>query len=76
MAEQESKETTKQQEMPVKRNEDGSELSLSSKENIRRQLEEDMRTFLAAGGSVQHVDPNVTADPPKKPVSNYGSRPI
>lgn len=76
MAEKESKETVKQQEAPVKRNEDGSELSLSSKENIRRQLEEDMKVFLAAGGNVQHVDPNVTADPPKKPVSNYGSRPI
>lgn len=56
--------------------EDGSELSISSKERIRRQLEEDMQSFLAKGGEVQHVDPNVTADPPKKPVSNYGSRPI
>lgn len=62
-------------ETPIIR-EDGSELSVSSKERIRRQLEDDMQRFLADGGQVQLVDPNVTADPPKKPVSNYGSRPI
>ena len=61
---------------PFKRVEDGSELSVSSKEHIRNQLEADIQAFLANGGDVQHIDPNVTADPPKKPVSNYGSRPI
>jgi len=59
-----------------KRTEDGSDLSISSKQNIREQLEADIQAFLSSGGNVQHIQPNVTADPPKKPVSNYGSRPI
>lgn len=76
MSTENAKETSKQQDTPIRRAEDGSELSLSSKDNIRKQLEADMAAFLAEGGSVQKIDPNVTADPPKKPVSNYGSRPI
>ena len=35
-----------------------------------------MEEFLARGGKVQEVEPNVVADPPKKPDSKYGSRPI
>lgn len=51
-------------------------LSVSSKEALRRQLEEEMERFLAKGGKVQEIPPDVTADPPQKPVSNYGSKPI
>lgn len=51
-------------------------LTVSSKEAIRRQLEEEMERFLAKGGKVQEIPPDVTADPPKKPESNYGSKPI
>jgi hypothetical protein len=51
-------------------------LTVSSKEAIRRQLEEEMERFLARGGKVQEIPPDVTADPPKKPESNYGSKPI
>ncbi len=51
-------------------------LTVSSKEAIRRQLEEEMERFLARGGKVQEIPPDVTADPPQKPVSNYGSKPI
>lgn len=51
-------------------------LTVSSKEALRRQLEEEMQRFLAKGGKVQEVPPDVTADPPQKPVSNYGSKPI
>ena len=35
-----------------------------------------MEEFLARGGAVQEIEPNVVADPPKKPDSKYGSRPI
>lgn len=55
---------------------DGSELSLTSKEHIRQQLEDDIQKFLSTGGEIKQVDPHVTADPPKRPQSNYGSRPI
>lgn len=51
-------------------------LTVSSKEALRRQLEEEMERFLAKGGKVQEIAPDVTADPPQKPVSNYGSKPI
>jgi len=50
--------------------------SLSSRERIREQLEDDIEAFIARGGAIETVDPHVTGDPPQKPVSNYGSRPI
>lgn len=55
---------------------DAETLTVSSKEALRRQLEEEMERFLSKGGKVQEIAPDVTADPPQKPVSNYGSKPI
>lgn len=55
---------------------DAETLTVSSKEALRRQLEEEMARFLARGGKIQEIPPDVTADPPQKPVSNYGSKPI
>jgi hypothetical protein len=52
------------------------QLTVSSKEALRRQLEEEMERFLAKGGTVKEIPPDVTADPPKKPESTYGSNPI
>ena len=60
----------------VRHSEDGSERTISSKKNQRSQLQNDIAAFLKKGGQVQAIDPHVTADPPKKPESNYGSRPI
>ena len=60
----------------VRHAEDGSERTLTSKQNQRDQLRADIEAFLKKGGKVQPIDPHVTADPPKKPESNYGSRPI
>lgn len=56
--------------------EDAETLTVSSKEALRRQLEEEMARFLAQGGQIKEIPPDVTADPPQKPVSNYGSKPI
>lgn len=56
--------------------EDGRDRTVSSREAERRRLEEDMKRFLSGGGKITQVDPNVRMDPPKKPESNYGSRPI
>ncbi|TLX58714.1 hypothetical protein DN824_08975 [Stutzerimonas nosocomialis] len=50
--------------------------SLEAKQKEREALERAMQEFLARGGKVQEVEPNVVADPPKKPDSKYGSRPI
>jgi hypothetical protein len=50
--------------------------SVEAKQAERDALAKAMEEFLARGGKVQEIDPNVVADPPKKPDSKYGSRPI
>lgn len=50
--------------------------SIEAKQKDRDALAKAMEEFLARGGKVQEVDDNVVADPPKKPDSKYGSRPI
>ncbi|MFC3608171.1 transcriptional regulator SutA [Stutzerimonas tarimensis] len=50
--------------------------SLEAKRRERDELERAMAEFLARGGQVQEIEPNVVSDPPKKPDSKYGSRPI
>jgi len=50
--------------------------TVAAKAGMRTQLEDDIQQFLLSGGAVVKIDTNATNDPPKKPVSNYGSRPI
>lgn len=50
--------------------------SIEAKQKERDALARAMEEFLARGGKVQEVEANVVADPPKKPDSKYGSRPI
>lgn len=50
--------------------------SIEAKQKDRDSLAQAMEAFLARGGKVQEVEPNVVSDPPKKPDSKYGSRPI
>ncbi len=50
--------------------------TVNARRRIRTQLETDIEAFLSNGGSIQEVEMNVTADPPTKPVSRYGGRPI
>ncbi|BFM18620.1 hypothetical protein R50073_48030 [Maricurvus nonylphenolicus] len=52
------------------------DLSISSRDKVRKQLEDEVEAFLAKGGQIDQVAPNVTADPPQKPQNNYCSRPI
>lgn len=52
------------------------DLSISSRDKVRKQLEDEIEAFLAKGGKIDQVAPNVTADPPQKPQNNYCSRPI
>lgn len=51
-------------------------LSLEAKAREREMLERQIAEFIARGGQVQEIDSNVVSDPPKKPDSKYGSRPI
>ena len=50
--------------------------SVSSRDRVRGQLQDEVEKFLNQGGKIDQVAPHVTADPPKKPGSSYGSRPI
>lgn len=50
--------------------------TINAKERIRAQLDLDIDAFLSRGGAIVEVDVNVTADPPTKPVTSYGGRPI
>ena len=50
--------------------------SVEAKQKDRDALARAMEEFLNRGGKVQEIEPNVVADPPKKPDSKYGSRPI
>jgi len=54
--------------------------SISSRAHMRDELSNQIEAFLSSGGRISEVPPevppNVMADPPRKPTSNYGSRPI
>jgi len=56
--------------------EDEADDSVEAKNKERDALARAMEEFLAKGGKVVEVEPNVVADPPKKPDNKYGSRPI
>ena len=58
------------------KNDNGSDRSISSKEHNRQQLQDDISSFISKGGQVNTVAANVTADPPKEPISKYGNRPL
>ena len=55
---------------------EGLEPSSLTKQVERDEISEQIEAFLASGGKIDYVEPNVLADPPKKPTSNYGSQPI
>jgi hypothetical protein len=50
--------------------------TIASRARIRSKVDEDIEAFIASGGAISHIKANVTADPPKKPTSNYGGRAI
>ena len=58
------------------KDESAEERTIASRARLRDQLEADIEAFLSEGGEVRHIQPNVLADPPRKPTSNYGGRPI
>ncbi len=56
--------------------ETSADYNLSMKEQERLRLQNQIEEFLAGGGKIDEIEANITADPPQKPSSNYGSRPI
>jgi hypothetical protein len=52
------------------------EESIVAREALRQQIQSDVEAFLARGGVISEIPPNVVSDPPRKPQSNYGGQPI
>lgn len=50
--------------------------TVKSRNRLRNRMEDQVAAFLKSGGHIQTVDNNIVADPPCRPVSNYGGRPI
>lgn len=50
--------------------------NVESRARVRTELDTQVEAFLKSGGKIESIAPNVMGDPPKKPESNYGSRPI
>ncbi len=46
--------------------------TVAAREDLRKQLANDVEAFLKRGGSIKAVAQDERADPPKKPESNYG----
>ncbi len=63
-------------EMAASREDAPEARTVTSRCRIREQLNEDIEAFLARGGAINHVEAHVVSDPPRRPVSDYGSRPI
>lgn len=56
--------------------EEGVLRSIASRQKLRSKMDNEIEAFLQKGGAINEIEPNVMADPPRKPTSNYGSRPI
>ncbi len=56
--------------------EEGVLRSLASRKKLRSKMDNEVEKFLNSGGAIDEIEANVMADPPRKPTSNYGSRPI
>ncbi len=50
--------------------------TIAERKRQRDEVASEIEAFLSKGGGITTIDDNVRADPPKKPESNYGSRPI
>ena len=50
--------------------------TVASRQRLRDQLSDEIQAFLAKGGTINRVETSVCADPPKRPSSTYGQRPI
>jgi len=50
--------------------------TIAERKRLRDEVASEVEAFLAQGGGITSVEANLRADPPKKPESNYGSRPI
>ncbi|MDF1764705.1 MAG: hypothetical protein P1U57_15000, partial [Oleibacter sp.] len=57
-------------------NADDVEISAAEKEKLRQAMMADVEAFLSRGGRIQTIEDDVLGDPPRRPQTSYGSRPI
>ncbi len=50
--------------------------TVASRQRLREQMAQDIESFLARGGRIQVVEPGFATEPPRKPVTDYGSTPL
>lgn len=81
--EDQNKETSEEKEQEVRIDlsnigvrDDPTSRTVASRQRVRDQINDDIEAFLAKGGKIDQVDASISADPPKRPESNYGQRPI
>ena len=55
---------------------DDSTGSALERQRLRESMAAEVEAFLARGGQIQEIEANVMDDPPRKPQTSYGSRPI
>lgn len=76
MAVEKTNETAKDTASIATNEETAESRTIASRMKIRDKVEEDIARFLSKGGAINEIAPDVTADPPRKPESNYGARAI
>ncbi|MEQ3696424.1 MAG: hypothetical protein ABNH02_05600 [Pseudomonadales bacterium] len=76
MAKKKSKVTEDKSANDAKYDGSGELRTMTSNRSVREQLSDDIAKFLQSGGEIVEVEKNLMADPPQKPASSYGSRPI
>jgi len=69
-------ESDNDQTNPASHDETAESRTIASRTKIRDKVEEDIAQFLSKGGAIDEISADVTADPPRKPESNYGARAI
>ena len=52
------------------------ERTVESRRRLREMLANQIEEFLSKGGTIETVPSDIVTNPPKRPESNYGSRPI
>lgn len=50
--------------------------TITSRARVRNELTDQVQAFLSEGGQISEIERNLRADPPRKPTSNYGNKPI
>ena len=58
------------------RDEPAEERTVESRKKLRESMDAQIQEFLKNGGEIEEVSSNISADPPKKPCSDYGNTPI